>query len=115
MLPTRRPPFCSWAVMSRLSRPWRSTRSMARTTTAISPGSSEVMARSKNTRLVAHIDCPGGGQVWVDGRTLYIGHMREPTGTSIVDIADPKRPVLVARVEVPVGWHSHKVRVANGI
>ena len=40
------------------------------------------MAASKNTRLVAHIDCPGGGQVWVDGKTLYIGHMREPTGTT---------------------------------
>ena len=41
------------------------------------------MARSKNTKLLAHIDCPGGGQVWVDGKTLYIGHMREPTGTTI--------------------------------
>ena len=50
------------------------------------------MARSKNTRLLAHIDCPGGGQVWVDGKTLYIGHMREPTGTTIVDIADPPSP-----------------------
>jgi hypothetical protein len=73
------------------------------------------MARSKNTRLVAHIDCPGGGQVWVDGKTLYIGHMREPTGTTIVDIADPTAPKVLARVEVPPGWHSHKVRVANGI
>ena len=73
------------------------------------------MARSKNTRLVAHIDCPGGGQVWVDGKTLYIGHMREPTGTTIVDVADPANPVVLARVEVPPGWHSHKVRVANGI
>jgi hypothetical protein len=73
------------------------------------------MARSKNTRLLAHIDCPGGGQVWVDGRTLYIGHMREPTGTTIVDIADPARPVVIGRVEVPPGWHSHKVRVANGL
>src|SRR6202162_1122159 len=73
------------------------------------------MARSKNTRLLAHIDCPGGGQVWVDGKTLYIGHMREPTGTTIVDIADPVNPVVIARVEIPRGWHSHKVRVANGI
>ena len=73
------------------------------------------MARSKNTRLVAHIDCPGGGQVWVDGKTLYIGHMREPTGTTIVDVADPKNPVELARVTMPPGWHSHKVRVANGL
>src|SRR5215475_14381664 len=73
------------------------------------------MARTKNTKQVAHIDCPGGGQVWVDGTTLYIGHMRQPTGTSIVDIADPTHPKLLSRIEVPPGWHSHKVRVANGI
>jgi hypothetical protein len=73
------------------------------------------MARSRNTRLVAHIDCPGGGQVWIDGKTLYIGHMREPTGTTIVDVADPQNPRVLAGVEVPRGWHSHKVRVANGL
>jgi len=73
------------------------------------------MARSKNTRLVAHIDCPGGGQVWIDGRTLYIGHMRQPSGTTIVDVSDPKNPVELARVNLPPGWHSHKVRVANGL
>jgi hypothetical protein len=32
-----------------------------------------------------------------------------------VDIADPKNPRLLARVDIPEGWHSHKVRVANGI
>jgi hypothetical protein len=70
---------------------------------------------TQNTKQVAHIDCPGGGQVWVDGTTLYIGHMRDPSGTSIIDIADPKKPRLLARVDIPEGWHSHKVRVANGI
>ena len=73
------------------------------------------MPLAQNTKQVAHIDCPGGGQVWVDGTTLYIGHMRDPSGTSIVDIADPKNPRLLARVDIPEGWHSHKVRVANGI
>jgi len=73
------------------------------------------MARSKNTKLLAHIDCPGGGQVWIDGKTLYIGHMREPTGTTIVSVEDPKNPVVLARVDLPPGWHSHKVRVANDI
>jgi hypothetical protein len=70
---------------------------------------------TQNTKQVAHIDCPGGGQVWVDGTTLYIGHMRDPSGTSIVDIADPKNPRLLARLDIPEGWHSHTVRVANGI
>ena len=70
---------------------------------------------TSNTSLVSHIDCPGGGQVWVDGTTLYVGHMRDPSGTSIYDVADPKNPRLLARVDIPEGWHSHKVRAQNGI
>jgi len=70
---------------------------------------------SRNTTLVSHIDCPGGGQVWVEGTTLYIGHMRWPSGTTIVDVADPRNPKVVARLELPEGWHSHKVRVSGDI
>lgn len=73
------------------------------------------MADSHRTRRIAHIDCPGGGQVWVDGTTLYIGHMRHPSGTTIVDVADPRRPRERARIELPEGWHSHKVRAADGV
>lgn len=73
------------------------------------------MPSSANTTLVSHIDCPGGGQVWVEGTTLYIGHMRWPSGTTIVDVADPRNPEVVARLELPEGWHSHKVRVKDGI
>ena len=73
------------------------------------------MPNSRNTKQLAHIDCPGGGQVWVDGTTLYIGHMRQPSGTTIVDVADPARPRILSRIEIPPGWHSHKVRVANDI
>jgi hypothetical protein len=68
-----------------------------------------------NTRLVSHIDCPGGGQVWLEGRTLYLGHMRPPSGTTFIDVDDPRRPRLLAHLEVPGGLDSHKVRVANGI
>jgi len=73
------------------------------------------MPRASNTRLVSHIDCPGGGQVWWDRDVLYVSHMRPPDGTSIYDVADPRHPKLIARLDVPMGWHSHKVRVANGI
>jgi hypothetical protein len=73
------------------------------------------MARASNTKLVSYIDCPGGGQVWWDRNTLYVSHMRPPDGTSIYDVADPKHPKLIAKLEVPMGWHSHKVRVANGL
>jgi hypothetical protein len=73
------------------------------------------MATARNTSLVGHFDCPGGGQVWVDGTTLYVGHMRNPAGTSVVDVSDPRTPRLLTHIKVPEGWHSHKVRVANDI
>jgi hypothetical protein len=73
------------------------------------------MPSASNTSLVSHFDCPGGGQVWVDGKTLYIAHMEAPFGTTIVDIADPKHPRQIAHIAIPEGWHSHKVRVTNGV
>ncbi len=73
------------------------------------------MANTLNTKLFSHIECAGGGQVWVEGTTLYIGHMRHPSGTTIVDVADPQKPKILNRIEVPDGWHSHKVRVANDL
>jgi len=73
------------------------------------------MARASNTKLVSYIDCPGGGQVWWDRNVLYVSHMRPPDGTSIYDVADPRHPKLIAKLDVPMGWHSHKVRVANGL
>lgn len=68
-----------------------------------------------NTSLLGHIDCLGGGQVWVEGTTLYVGHMRDKGGTTIYDVADPRAPRQIAHIPVPEGWHSHKVRVSNGI
>ena len=73
------------------------------------------MVEAANTRLIGHIDCAGGGQVWVDGETLYVGHMRAPQGTSIYDVADPASPRLLASLEMPPGWHSHKVRAVDGL
>ena len=75
-----------------------------------------VPRRVQHHARLSHIDCPGGGQVWVDGTTLYVGHMRPPSGTTIVDVADPRQPEAPrARIDLPEGWHSHKVRVADGI
>jgi len=73
------------------------------------------MPTSRHTKLVSHIDCPGGGQVWIDGTTLFVAHMSAPAGTSIYDIADPRQPRLLAHVEIPAGWHSHKVRARDGV
>jgi hypothetical protein len=71
--------------------------------------------RSRNASLVSWFDTPGGGQVWLDGTTMYIGHMRPPHGTTIVDVADPRNPRVLHHIPIPMGWHSHKVRVANGL
>jgi hypothetical protein len=75
----------------------------------------DTSSRRSNTTLISHIDCPGGGQVWVEGTTLYVGHMRPTSGTTIVDVADPRAPRIIAQLPVREGWHSHKVRVAGGI
>jgi hypothetical protein len=73
------------------------------------------LSRAWNTERISHVDCDGGGQVWVDGTTMYVSHMRPPEGTSIYDVADPAHPKLLATLAVPMGWHSHKVRVKDGI
>jgi hypothetical protein len=71
--------------------------------------------RQSNTTLLSHIDCPGGGQVWVEGTMLYVGHMRPTSGTTIIDVADPRAPRVIAKIAVRDGWHSHKVRVSGDI
>jgi hypothetical protein len=73
------------------------------------------MAQARNTRLVSHLDVPGGGQVWVEDNTLLVGHMSNPHGTSLFDVSDPRNPRLRATIPMPEGWHSHKVRAAGGI
>jgi len=74
-------------------------------------------ARQLAARLepVGHLALPGGGQIVVDGSFAYIGNMEAPHGTSVVEVADPRNPRIVAAIDVPSGLHSHKVRVANAI
>src|SRR5258705_6177588 len=72
-------------------------------------------ASAKGLREVAYFDCPGGGQVVVDGHLACIAHMKAPHGTTLVDVRDPASPQRVATLEVPPGTHSHKVRAANGL
>ena len=66
-------------------------------------------------KQVGYFDCPGGGQVVVDGNVAFIAHMHAPDGTTLADVSDPSRPRKLATVEVPAGMHSHKVRAANGV
>src|SRR5258707_4720605 len=74
-----------------------------------------ITSSPRGLKQVAWLDCPGGGQVSVDGTIAYVAHMKAPHGTSIVDVSDPARPRTLATVEVPPHTHSHKVRAANGL
>ena len=47
------------------------------------------MIISDNLRRVADLDLPGGGQILVEGNYAYIGHMKPPYGTTILDVSRP--------------------------
>lgn len=71
---------------------------------------------ARNVRRVARLDIPGGGQVRVDGNHAFVGHMKPPHGTTIVDIADPAHPRVVATLPLAdTQSHTHKVRVAGDV
>ncbi len=69
--------------------------------------------KARRFTKVGYLDLPGGGQVVVRGHLAFVGHMRPPHGTSILDVADPARPRLLSQVTVPEDVHSHKVRVVG--
>jgi hypothetical protein len=64
---------------------------------------------------LAWLDCAGGGQVVVERGIAYIGNMRNPHGTLIIDVKDPKHPKPLAEISMPPGTHSHKVRAQDGL
>ncbi|MGH8619421.1 MAG: hypothetical protein ACREUW_17165, partial [Burkholderiales bacterium] len=80
------------------------------------PNSSTQLAR--NVTRLSHLDLPGAGQVCIEGRYAYIGHIpnKQNLGTSILDVADPRNPKLVSQLflDDPES-HSHKVRVAGNL
>ena len=51
----------------------------------------------------------------VQNGIAYVGHIRSPHGTSIVDVRDPRNPTELATLGMPPGTHSHKVRVHDGV
>jgi hypothetical protein len=69
----------------------------------------------KTIQPLSWFDCAGGGQVVVERGIAYIGNMRNPHGTMIVDVKDPKKPRPLAEIQRPPGTHSHKVRIAGDI
>ncbi|HEY5306282.1 MAG TPA: RNA polymerase subunit sigma-70 [Pseudolabrys sp.] len=80
--------------------------------------SSQNGALARNVLRLGHLDLPGAGQVNINGHYAYVGHIpnKQDLGTSIIDIADPANPRLIATVNVgDLSSHSHKVRVAGDI
>ena len=70
----------------------------------------------RNIKRIGHIDIPGGGQIVVDDGYAYVGHMKPPHGTTIVDISDPAAPRVVATIDLPDPYsHTHKVRVVGDL
>src|SRR5512145_3148521 len=73
---------------------------------------------TKNVTRVSHLDLPGAGQVYVDGKYAYVGHItnKEGLGTSILDVSDPKKPKLLSQIPVAdPNSHSHKARVIGDV
>ena len=73
---------------------------------------------ARNVSRISHLELPGAGQVYVDGKHAYVGHItnKEGLGTSILDVSDPRKPKLLA--QIPVGdpnSHSHKARVIGDV
>src|SRR6266481_7708401 len=73
---------------------------------------------ARNVRRLGHLDLAGGGQVTVCGSHAFVGHIPNPEhlGTSIIDIADPRQPRVIATIALEDHEsHSHKVRVVGDI
>jgi hypothetical protein len=73
-------------------------------------------ALGENVRRIGHLDLPGAGQVVVQGRYAYVGHMKPPHGTTILDVSDPRRPRVASSITLADPYsHTHKVRVVGDL
>jgi hypothetical protein len=77
------------------------------------PGATQL---ARNVRRLSRLEIPGGGQVVVQGHHAFVGHMKPPHGTTIVDVADPANPRVIATLPLAdARSHTHKVRVAGDV
>src|SRR5215468_6954822 len=84
----------------------------------LSSTANNASALARNVRRIGHLDLAGAGQVTVQGRYAYVGHIpnRAQLGTTIVDVSDPAHPHGVATITLTdTSSHSHKVRVAGDL
>jgi hypothetical protein len=70
-------------------------------------------------RVVGHSNLDGHGdgmQVMPLGDVLYVAHFGPSgKGTTILDISDRTDPRVVRQWDAPIGSHTHKVQVADGL
>jgi hypothetical protein len=71
-------------------------------------------AEAENVERIGHLDIEGGGMVDVHGGVAYVGHMKPPFATSILDVSDPANPKILSRIEAKPHTHSHKARACGG-
>src|SRR5688572_2978264 len=73
---------------------------------------------ARNVKRLSRLELPGAGQVYVEGKYAYIGHIpnQQQLGTSILDVSDPKNPKMVSQLflDDPES-HSHKARVIGDV
>ncbi len=72
-------------------------------------------AEAENVERVGHLDIEGGGMVDVHDGVAYIGHMKPPFATSILDVSDPANPRIVSRIDAKPHTHFHKARACGGV
>lgn len=74
------------------------------------------MPLAKHMRRVGHLDLVGGGQVRIENGFAFVGHMKPPAGTTVIDVRDPKNPKVIAELALnDLRSHTHKVRIAGDI
>lgn len=76
-------------------------------------------ADSSGLRTIGHSDLCGYGdgmQLIRAGDALYVGHFgASGMGTTILDVSDPASPTVATQWPAPIGSHTHKVQVADGL
>jgi len=70
---------------------------------------------AENVELIGHLDIEGGGMVDVHEGVAYIGHMKPPFATTILDVSNPTNPTILSRIEAKPHTHSHKARACGGV
>ena len=71
---------------------------------------------SSNIRHLCRMELAGGGQIVIDGNYAYIGHQHRPQGTTILDVADPRKPKVISTIEPGhPSSHSHKARIVGDL